>query len=208
MQTIYHHGMTAAMNEIDSEGNRRDYFRLDDEIHLIKRPIERHMLSEDPYSEIYRVPRQAILINQLRAIEADSHHLLSTILDTQRAVGQYLKALDQKIECLSMYMIADAGENHWLHKEPVSISEGGITFYHDYPLQVDDNVHLTMVLFPSHASLCALGQVRSIQPLDHHPRLYRIGVEFTLLLEADRKQLARHIRRKQSLELRSRHEDG
>lgn len=195
------------MTDSDADQNRRDFYRLDDEIHLIKLPIERHMLSDDPYSEIYRVPRQAMLINQLRAIEADTQHLLSSILDTHHALGLYMKALDQKIECLTMYLIADDKKASLMQKETVSISEGGITFYYNHPLHEDDNIHLTMVLFPSHASLCALGVVRSVQALEHQPYLYRIGVEFTLLLDADRRQLARHIRRKQSLLLRNRKED-
>ena len=37
--------------------NRRDFFRLEDRIHLIKRPIEKHQISDDPYNQQYGIPK-------------------------------------------------------------------------------------------------------------------------------------------------------
>ena len=30
---------------------RRDFYRIEDRVHLIKTPIEKHLLSDDPYGE-------------------------------------------------------------------------------------------------------------------------------------------------------------
>ena len=43
---------------------KRDYYRIEDRVHLIKKPIEKHLISDDPYGEQYGIPRQAVLISQ------------------------------------------------------------------------------------------------------------------------------------------------
>lgn len=186
--------------------DRRDFFRLEDQIHLIKQPIERHMITDDPYSAAFRIPKQALLISQLRTIEGETQSFISQINETNRALGTYLTALDQKLECLARYIISDTKGDDLMQKESVNLSEGGVSFYSDHPYPEESFLHLTMVLFPSYASLAAISQVKTVQLLDQQPTLYRIGSEFVSLLEADRKQLSRHIRRKQSMELRERNQ--
>ncbi len=183
------------------ELDRRDYFRLEDQIHLVKTPIERHMLSDDPYSSVFKISKQTLLISQLRSIENENHALFGQISETNRAIAQYLKAIDQKIECLAHYIVSDATEKDPLHRENVDLSEGGISFISQYSYEIDSYMHILMVLFPSHTSIAAIAQVKSVQLLEAQSA-FRVGVEFVVLHEADRKQLARHIRRKQSVALR------
>lgn len=186
----------------DDDINRRDFFRLEDRIHLIKNPIEKHLICEDPYSEKFGIPKEALLFSQLRALESDAQSLLPLINESNNAVATYLKTIDQKIDCITRYLIADSKGDNISKKENVSLSEGGISFIHHIPLELDSYIHLTMVLFPSYSSISTIGQVKGNSMLDDRPKIYRIGVEFNVLLENDRKQLSRHIRRKQSLELR------
>ena len=54
---------------------RRDFYRIEDRVHLIKTPIEKHLLSDDPYGEQYSLPRQALLISQLQSIDNESREL-------------------------------------------------------------------------------------------------------------------------------------
>ena len=58
---------------------RRDFYRIEDRVHLIKTPIEKHLLSDDPYGEQYSLPRQALLISQLQSIDNESRELLLDI---------------------------------------------------------------------------------------------------------------------------------
>ncbi|OUS06011.1 hypothetical protein A9Q81_04555 [Gammaproteobacteria bacterium 42_54_T18] len=182
--------------------NRRDFFRLEDRVHLIKRPIEKHLISEDPYNEKFCIPKEALLFSQLRALESDAQSLMPLIADTNNAVATYLKTIDQKIDCITRYLVSDSKGENIAKKENVSLSEGGISFVHHAPLELDSYIHITMVLFPSYSSISTIGQVKGSCVLEGLPTIYRIGVEFTVLLENDQKQLSRHIRRKQSLELR------
>lgn len=190
------------MTMIQDDINRRDFFRLDDRVHLIKRPIEKHLISDNPYNEKFDIPKEIMLFSQLRALESDAQSLLPLISDTNNAIATYLKTIDQKIDCISKYIIADSKGDGISQKENVSLSEGGISFIHHQPLEKDSYIHLTMVLFPSYSSISTIGQVKSISLLDDRPCIYRLGIEFLVLLENDRKQLSRHIRRKQSQDLR------
>lgn len=185
------------------EIDRRDFFRLSDEIHLVRHPIEKHMLSEDPYAPQFELPRQAILLSQLQAIDNESQALLSQISDSNRALGTYLRALDEKIECLAKHLVSDY-DNKPLFKEAVDLSEGGIAFTSRKPLEPDAYIHLTMMLFPAYTTIAAIGQIKTCETTDDNLDNYRVGVEFTVLLEQDRKRLTKHIRRKQSIELRER----
>ena len=44
--------------------------------------------------------------------------------------------------------------------------------------------------------------VKACEKIEEQPVIYRIGVEFEVLQEPDRKQIVRHIRRIQSREIR------
>jgi hypothetical protein len=179
---------------------RRDFYRIEDRIHLIRTPIEKHLLSDDPYGEQYGIPRQALLISQLQSIDNESRDLLRQVGDANRALGSYLRAMDEKIDLIAKYVVSHDKEIS--QKESVNLSEGGISFYNSTGVQLDSYMHLIMVLFPNYTSIAAIGIVKACEKIDDQPTIYRIGVEFTVLQEPDRKQIVRHIRRRQSQEIR------
>lgn len=187
------------------EIDRRAFFRLNDEIHLVRHPIEKHMLSEDPYGSQYNLPRQAILLSQLQAIDNESLPLLSQISESNRALGAFLRTVEEKIDCLARHVVADYDDKA-LYRENVDISEGGISYFSDTPIELDSFLHLTMMLFPSYTTVASIAQVKSCEETEDVGKRYRVGAEFSVLLEQDRKRLAKHIRRKQSIELRERNQ--
>ena len=180
--------------------DRRDFYRIEDRVHLIKTPIEKHLLSDDPYDEAYHIPRQALLVSQLQSIESESRELLRQVSDSNRALGSYLRFMDEKIDLIAKYLVSH--DKQISQKESVNLSEGGISFYHASDLPLDSYLHVIMVLFPSYATIAAIGIVKSCEKIEEQPSIYRIGVEFEVLLEQDRKQIVRHIRRLQSREIR------
>ena len=180
--------------------DRRDYYRIEDQVHLMQKPIEKHLISDNPYGEQYELPRQALLISQLQSIDNDSRDLLRQVGDHNRALGSYLRSMDEKIELIAKYLVSH--DKTLSEKITVNLSEGGISFYSGVEAQLDTYVHLIIVLFPSYASIAAIGVVKACEKIDEQPSLYRIGIEFAVLLEADRKQIVRHIRRRQSQDIR------
>lgn len=179
---------------------RRDFYRIEDRVHLIKTPIEKHLISDDPYGEQYGIPRQAMLISQLQAIENESRDLLRQVGDYNRALGSYLRYMDEKIDIIAKYAVSH--DQQISQKESVNLSEGGISFYHSSAMELESYLHLIIVLFPNYATIATIGIVKSCEKIDDQPTIYRIGVEFEVLQEPDRKQIVRHIRRLQSREIR------
>ncbi len=180
--------------------DRRDFYRIEDRVHLIKTPIEKHLLSDDPYSEIYDIPRQALLVSQLQSIDNESRDLLRQVGDSNRALGSYLRYMDDKIDLIAKYLVSH--DKQISQKESINLSEGGISFYNSTDLPLDSYLHVIMVLFPTYATIAAIGIVKSCEKIEEQPSIYRIGVEFEVLLETDRKQIVRHLRRLQSREIR------
>lgn len=183
-----------------SEHERRDFYRMEDRVHLIRTPIEKHLISDDPYSDRYNVPRQALLISQLQAIDNESRDLLRQVGDYNRALGSYLKALEEKVDLLAKYVVSH--DQTITQKETVNLSEGGISFYNSAPYEPGAYLHLIIMLFPNYSSIASIGVVRTCEKIDDQPTLYRVGVEFSVLLEQDRKLIVRHIRRRESQSIR------
>lgn len=120
--------------------------------------------------------------------------------DYNRPLGSYLKAQEEKIELLAKYIVSH--DKDLSQKETVTLSEGGLSFYYANALDPGSYLHLIMMLFPTLSSIAAIGVVRTCEKIDEQPTLYRIGVEFEVLLEKDRKLIVRHIRRRQSQTIR------
>ncbi|MCK5791918.1 MAG: PilZ domain-containing protein [Ketobacter sp.] len=179
---------------------RRDFYRIEDRVHLIKTPIEKHLLSDDPYSEQYSLPRQALLISQLQSIDNESRELLRQVGDYNRALGSYLRYMEEKIDLIAKYVVSH--DQQISQRESINLSEGGISFYNSTELPLDSYLHLILVLFPSYATIASIGIVKACEKIEEQPVIYRIGVEFEVLQEPDRKQIVRHIRRIQSREIR------
>ncbi len=59
------------------------------------------MLCDDPYASQYNLPRQAVLISQLQAIDNEAQSMLAQVIESNRAVGGYMRAIDKKIRCIA-----------------------------------------------------------------------------------------------------------
>lgn len=157
------------------------------------------MISDDPYHERYQIPKQTLLLSQLRALDGDYQQMIRQLADSHYALHAVLTALDRKLDLLAKYITNQGSDDSALLRETVELSERGIAYYSMTPYEPATYVHLTMVLFPSAASLATIAEVRSCYLVEDHPAIYRVGAEFVVLLEADRKQLSKHLLRKQAM---------
>lgn len=182
------------INDNDAS-ERRDYFRLEDKIHLVRTVLEPHMISDDPYNERYHIPRETLLLSQLRAMDSDYHSLVRQIADGHQAL---YTVLNRKIDLLAQYITNKGMEDSTLVREWVELSERGISFRTSQTLVPGTFLHLTLVLFPSSTVVATIAEVRTCVQIEQGPSIYRVGCEFSVLLEADRKQLSRHLLRRQA----------
>jgi len=196
------------MDNIDGI-NRRDFFRLNDQIYLTKRPIDSKIAHLDPYDDQFNIPKEALFTNKLRSIEAEKQRVTASVNVSDPTTNAYLRTVDQKIDCIVEYMVSMFSTNNEAKTEEVMLSEGGVSFEHEASLVIGQPIHLIITLLPSRACIATIGEVKSNQPVTQSGTTrYRLGVEFSILNETDRKQLSRHIRRKQSLQLRQQRKCG
>jgi hypothetical protein len=186
------------MTTDSDHSERRDYYRLEDKIHLVRSVLEPHMISDDPYHERYSIPRETLLLSQLRALDADYHSLVRQLADGHQALFAVLTAFDRKIDLLAKYITNKGADDSSLVREWVELSERGLSFRSSQPIAAGTFLHLTLVLFPSSTVVATIAEAKSCAQIEQGPAIYRIGCEFSVLLEADRKQLSRHLLRRQA----------
>ena len=174
---------------VSSELERREYFRVDDQIILRYRVVapdainntlaERHFDNADVFA----------LLRELRQIDQENHNVLRSIAETNRELGIYLKSLNRKIDLITGALAVMDEAQQLQSPQPVSISETSLSFYAETELAVGTFVALELILLPQHTGLAIYGEVTAKRDnLERH-----VVVSFLRLRDSDRQLLARHV---------------
>lgn len=188
-----------------NQEERRGYFRLEDKVTLEYEVLDAHNPVTDPYSPTLRVSPLLKMTSELHSLEMDAHHLLKPLRDGNRALGQYLENINKRIDCLAKYIVAESSRGNQKPTHDVSISEGGVSFETSCSIEEGSRVHLKIGLFPSMHGISAIAKCTYCSergPQTRHKTNFRVGMEFTHILESDRQVLAKHIIQEQSRQRR------
>lgn len=154
------------------------------------------------YCELERIPRgrspEALfgddqefgLIRDLRRIDTEASTLLSSINDNDRAVGSYLGMINKKLEIISRYVAALSPQANKGSDQSISLSEGGLAFKPDRPLEPGTLLALHITLLPSYNAVAVYGKVTGVEA---HLNDEATGVQFMALPDAERQLIARHV---------------
>lgn len=187
------------MDENNSSGtDRRQSFRINDEVYLDYRPLQP---DEDDFyndSDIAGVCRGLM---ELRDLNQQSSHLLVTIRKHHSDVAHYLSLIDRKIETLAQMTAAIGMGRDITPSHRVNLGTGGMAFTSDKPLDNGQRLAVKLVLFPSHLCLQLTARVVYSNPKEGQEG-YCTGVQFNPLPEHDNDALIRHLLEKQSAQLR------
>jgi len=188
----------------DDAEDKRSYYRLPDSIHLDYRIIEDASTIEDPYDPRFKVPYYFQINSELFRLEVESSQLLHAIGENNRQVGQYLKIMNKRINCLSKGVCAAINDEDLKPNTRVILSEGGISFKSNTPMKEGTCLHLKMVLFPDIFGIAAVAKVTSCEEREKQGgKNYTVGAEFTTLLDSDQQVIAKHIIQEQSRAIRA-----
>ena len=165
----------------DSIENRRQSYRLDDEVGLV---IVEHQ--EALENEPYHIAQMAFSeINQA------SFSNLQSIERKNPFLGQLIQSLNQKIEVLTRLCLSDKNYK----KKQVNLSGSGIAFESKESFCMGDEVTLQLTLYPSY-------DVLQIQAKVSHVKLekerYWLALQFLDLTSHQEQILNRHLFRKQA----------
>lgn len=178
----------------DDTEDRREYYRIEDVIALEILPIEETASPGDDQSA-----RLFNLLGELHQLDFEAQYLLRQISEQNRTLANYLKVQNRRIEllgnALAQGLMKDIGPTR-----KVGLSEGGLHFFHDQPLEEGSAWMLKLVLLPQGLGLLLRARVLACQA--QADGQYRISTAFESLTDAQRQLLARHILQKQATERR------
>ena len=179
---------------IEDTDDRREYYRIEDMIALEILPPEH----AETVSGAGSTQRFALL-GELHQLDFEAQHLLRQIADGNRTLANYLKVQNKRIDLIGQALAQDLLQDLGPARATV-LSEGGISFVNDQPLDVGSTWLLKLALMPQGLGMLLTARVASCQALESGQ--FAIGTSFEALTDAQRQLLARHILQKQAAERR------
>lgn len=189
---------------------RREYFRIDDEIALDYRPIDEgevEGLSERihaPFADRFTVA------SSFTATSRQMAQALHKVQNQSPELVRCLQAIDQKLNMLAQLYVSE--EMH-LDQQPtreVNLSAGGLAFRSRDAIDTGTLLEMRMVLFPSLVGILNLSRVIHCEPIDDGNAQFpwQVAVNFEQLRETDRELLVRHVMARQTSQLRAERLEG
>ena len=184
--------------------DRREYFRINDEISLRYR-----ILAEKEFANVVASRREG----QPDLISATSDMINLTIsmkrsLDRCRLqfpeLAGYLEGLNQKVDLLTKLLALESSglPDHPTHD--VNISGGGLCIRTAEPIAANTLLELKLLFFPSLVCLGAFGRVvRSTPREDQDSTAFDVAVDFVYINDDDRDLVVRHVLQRESKLLQS-----
>lgn len=169
--------------------DRREYFRVDDQIILRYRVVAPDAINNTPAERHFDNADVFALLRELRQIDQENNTVLRSLAETNRELSIYLKSVNRKIDLIAGALAVMDEAQQLQSPQPVSISETSLSFYAETELAVGTFVALELILLPQHTGLAIYGEV--IAKRDNQDR--HVVVQFVRLRDGDRQLLARHI---------------
>lgn len=190
--------LTEDIFTIDELANRRQYFRIQDDVAVEIAPLE----PSQGHSGKLELGPAFGLISEFQLLDLESKHLLRALADKDKVLSQYLKVLNQKVDALSRVIALQNLVVATDSIQRVNLSEGGLALQHPHAMKRGDRLDIKLILLPSYSGLVLKGRVLSCEAEKPacgagKPDTYRIHIEFTDISDAHQQLIARHIMRKQ-----------
>lgn len=193
--------MGSASENVENEAERRNYFRLKDQVYIEYRKAEQEEV--DVFLQNGRkIPREQDDTHfQLDTINRQIMPLMNGIRSEAASVATFLDGINRKIDILAGMMFfeqfrAKEAVSTYISTNTMDISEGGACFLSTKPLEMDTWLLARIVIVSFRFGLETYAKVAHCQPLnvsESGKMEYRIGLEFPYIMEKDRKHLTRYI---------------
>ncbi|HED19312.1 MAG TPA: hypothetical protein ENI74_07415 [Gammaproteobacteria bacterium] len=192
------------------DDERREYFRIEDEIALDYR-----LINEDEADQLQEKiqSRQVDRFTAASSFAATTRqitHVMHKVQTQSPELARCLQAIDQKLNMIAQMFVS---EEIALNEQPsreVNLSAGGVAFRAQHEIAMDCPLELRMVLFPSLVGILTVSRVIHCERVDDNNRQFpwQVAVVYEHLRETDREHLVRHIMAKETQQLRGEHSGG
>lgn len=179
---------SASKNEMVPKLDRREYFRVEDQLILRYSTASPEAVASIPAERHFDNSEMFSLLRELRQIDQEHNNVLRGITEQNRELGAYLKSTNRKIDLIANALATLSHGHQQQVAQRVSISEGGIAFASDPNLKPGKFIAIELVLLPSHTGLALYGEI-----LETRDANGLTVVSFVRMRESDRQILAKHI---------------
>ncbi len=188
----------------NSMEERRQYYRIDDEIALRYERIDADVTlpTLEDFQEELPSPNQ--MMAELHRLQQSQAHVLRDMKHNHSPLGDYLDSLERQIDTIARFMVAELTPRNFT-KQEVCLSGGGIAINSDTELEINQRLRLEFMIYPSCRGVCCIANVVHCQAVANR---YRVGLEFLLITEPEREALVSHIMARQSKQLRNKTPDA
>lgn len=184
--------------------NRREYFRIDDEVDLNYRIIDGREAAESSSHITENILSGCTLSTALDIISEESTRLLYRIEKSQPDLAHFMKLLDKKIDLLAQAIVMQDSQADKKNTCEINLSASGLAFNSDEALDVGVFLELKMLLVSVGALIvtcCKVIHCKKNQPGDGRPA-YLISVDFVNMKEQDQELLIKHLVKRQMRQIR------
>lgn len=194
-----------------AEGNRRGAVRIADRVLLAVKRVakERYQAVSADYQHGISLYNQEGLADIQMFVGAEG--ALSRLKERDADLADFLRHLDNKLNVVLQRVRAERTSLDDLKLQKVNLSGSGIAFVAEEEFREQEALEIHLVLLPAYTYIYCFGSVVSCEALPRKGQekpAFRIGVEFTLLMDDDQEKLVQHNFKQQSLALRNRRLGG
>lgn len=180
---------------------RRSFFRIDESIALEYKEVDEKTANAQDAEKLYHDAADIKLYAELKKIDSDAAQLLYQIKDSNRALGDYLHNMNRKIELLSQRLMAEHKPEALTQiTRQVNLSEGGIAFGSEKPIEKNHFIALRLIFLPSYAGLIIFAKVIRCDLSSAGD--YEIAAKFHRVNNAQQQVIGQQIMRAQMAERR------
>ncbi len=189
---------------------RREYFRIEDEVTLEYRVITESEMECVLFRIKDEVPDRFTAAASFASTSRQLNHLLNNLSVKSPDLSMCLQMLDKKLNLLAQLLVAESINIDGEGMREVSLSAGGLAFNTERELRVGDLVETRLVLFPSLTGILTVSRVVCCERRgDVEVGMpWRVAVEYQYIREPDRDLLVKHILTRQAEMLRARRDSA
>jgi hypothetical protein len=184
---------------------RREYFRIADEIVLDYRPIGGEEVDQLIESMRSRMVDRFTAASSFAATSRQMAHLVHKLQVESPELARCLQAIDQKLNTIAQLFVSEEMALKDRPTREVTLSAGGVAFRTEEELGVGSLLELRMVLFPSLVGILTVSRVVQCNKCADADASFpwEVAVEYEHLRESDRELLVRHVMARETEQLRA-----
>lgn len=190
--------------------DRREYFRINDEVVLDYRLVDESDLEALRENIESPVPDRFTTASSFAASSRQIAYAFHSVQNQSPEVARCLQALDNKLNTLAQLFVAEEIRLKEHPTREVNLSAGGLAYRAQHQVNPGDFLETRLVLIPSLMGILMVSRVVHCERINDGNLQFpwQIAVTYEIIRESDRELLVRHVMTKETELLRSQRQDN